>query len=293
MYFVARSDVQVLEGDIAVQEGRYADAHDLYAQVIEKNPSADNLARLAYLTALTGDTDGADALYNQAEDDITAKEMRAYAWIEVQRGQLQLRRGRQAAAQAHYQRANAAYSGYWLVEEHLAELAGARGEYSDAIALYEGVIARTPRPEAAQALGDLYLYRGEPERAKPWHERALAAYLASVQRGEVHYLHQLSTFYADVRQDGARALDWARRDFAQRQDIAARDALAWAFFRDSQFDAGNTVMDQVLPFASADAHVLAHAAMIDFAIGRADAGKQLLRQAAIVNPYYQSFHVHH
>jgi tetratricopeptide (TPR) repeat protein len=218
--------------------------------------------------------------------------MRAYAWIEVQRGQLEFRRGRADVAQAHYERANAAYSGYWLVAEHLAELAGARGDFSRAVALYEGVIAHSSRPEAAQALGDLYLYMGKPEHAAPWHERALAAYVASAQRGEVHYLHHLSTFYADVRADGASALDWARRDFAQRQDAAARDALAWALFRDGQFDAASAEADKVLPFAGADAHVLAHVAMIDLAVGRGDDGRRLLAQAGRVNPSYQAFHVH-
>src|SRR5262249_53561113 len=158
------------------------------------------------------DAERADALYADAEDDLTAKEMRAYAWLEVQRGQLAFRHGRHDDADAHYRRAAAAYSGYWLIDEHIAELAGARAHYARAIELYRDVFARTGRPESAHALGDLYVYRGDVVQAKSWHARALAIYTASAQRGEAHYLHALAAYYADAEQDSAQSLKWARTD---------------------------------------------------------------------------------
>ena len=47
----------------------------------------------------------------------TAKQMRAYAWLEMQRGRMSFQRGRQDRALASYERANAAYSGYWLMSK--------------------------------------------------------------------------------------------------------------------------------------------------------------------------------
>lgn len=38
--------------------------------------------------AKMGDRSGADQLYLEAEDEITVKEMRSYAWVELQRGVL-------------------------------------------------------------------------------------------------------------------------------------------------------------------------------------------------------------
>src|SRR5262249_15245612 len=154
---------------------------------------------------------------------VSAKEMRAYAWVELQRGYLAFSRGHHDQALAHYRTAARAYSGYWLVDDYTAEVLGAQEKFDQAAALYRAVIARTPRPEIQQALGDLYALMGNAAEAAHWHDAALAGYLASVRRGEVQYLHHLAAFYADVTQDGAAAVEWARRDVEIRQTVAAYD----------------------------------------------------------------------
>jgi tetratricopeptide (TPR) repeat protein len=285
-------EVNVLRADIDVQEGRYQEARKGYEDAIQHHRRWDNLSRLAYLRAKTGDPAGADGLYQAAEDEISAKEMRAYAWVELQRGLLDLSHGRHEEALAHYQRADQAYSGYWLVGEYLAELLGAQRKFDQAIALYEEVIARAPRPEISQALGDLYLYMGKPDQAKPWHDKALAEYLGSAARGEVHYLHHLATFYADAHQEGLEAVRWAREDLKLRQNAATRDALAWALYRNGQFPEALAEMNTALAYGVRDAHLLFHAAMIHLAAGQTDEGKRFLQETAALNPRYDAFHVH-
>ncbi|MBV8416961.1 MAG: hypothetical protein JO251_17285, partial [Verrucomicrobia bacterium] len=119
---------QQLNADINFQEGRYLDAKSGYERVIEDSRTWDNLVRLAYFKAKMGDEAGAEQLYVEAEDEISAKEMRSYAWVELQRGLLDLSHGRYAETRAHYHRADEAYSGYWLIDEHMAELLGAQGK---------------------------------------------------------------------------------------------------------------------------------------------------------------------
>lgn len=202
---------RVLAADIAFQEGQYGAARTAYEQLIEEERTWDNVARLAYWESKFGEEAEAEQLYGQAEDEITAKEMRGYCWVQLQRGLLDLRRGRFAEAERHYRRADQAYSGYWLVADHLAELYGARGNWAEAIELYEGVLARTPRPELQQAFGELYQATGETAQAERWFDRALAGYLESAAAGGVHYYHHLVDFYSDVRQDGAQAVAGAAR----------------------------------------------------------------------------------
>ena len=149
----------------------------------------------------------------------------------MQRGLLHLRHGRLSEAERHYERAEAAYSGYWVVDEHTAELRAAQGRIDEAIALYESAALRAGRPELAQAVGDLHRHAGDPGAARAWHERALAGYLDSAGRGEVQYHHHLAEYYADVEHDGAAAVDWAERDHALRPHYATEMALAWAFHR--------------------------------------------------------------
>jgi tetratricopeptide (TPR) repeat protein len=284
--------VQVLKADIAVQEGNYNAAATSYRNIIEINRNWDNLSRLAYLQAKFGDFDSAEQFYQEAEEEISAKEMRSYAWVELQRGYLALSRGQHDSAWDHYQRADQAYSGYWLTKEYMAEWLGAQRNYDAAIVLYKQIIACAQRPELYHALGDLYLFMGKPELAKHWHEKALAVYLDSARRGEVQYYHHLASFYADARLDGAEAVKWARKDIQLRQNVTTRDALAWALFRDGQYPAAVDEMKKALSGNWQDAHLFFHAAMIHLAAGLAEDGKVYFQKAVDINPYYNAFHVH-
>lgn len=283
---------RALKADIDVQDGKYEEAGRACEDLVRHHRSWDNLARLAYLKAITGDVAGADALYAEAEEEITVKEMRAYAWIELQRGLLDLNHGRHEQALAHYLRADKAYSGYWMVEEYLAELAGAQRKYEEALTRFERVVSQAPRPELYQALGDLYLFMGKPEQAKPWHDKALEGYLESVRQGGVLYFHHLAAFYADVREDGPEAIRWARKDLDLRRNFAAYDALAWALYRNGQFAEALEQMNQALATGVRDARLYFHAAMIHLAAGQTDEGRQFLQRAAVINPRYEAFHVH-
>ena len=83
--------VAATEGDLAVQDGRLDEAGALYARARAAHPGWEVLARLASLSTLRGDHDGADRLYDEAENDVDAKAMRTFAWLEVQRGPRRVR----------------------------------------------------------------------------------------------------------------------------------------------------------------------------------------------------------
>ena len=67
--------------------------------------------------------------------------MRSFSWIELQRGVLDLERGRYDDAGQHYQHAANAFSGSWLVEVHVAALNAAEGNLEVAATLYRKVLA--------------------------------------------------------------------------------------------------------------------------------------------------------
>jgi tetratricopeptide (TPR) repeat protein len=283
---------RALRADLDFQEGRYQEAREGYEAVIKEDLTWDNLARLAYFKFKMGDVTAAEQLYIEAEDEITAKEMRHYAWVELQRGVLKLRQGRYEDALAHYERADRAYSGYWLVDDHKAELLGAQGKFDEAAQLYEQVIARAPRPEFQQALGELYEVMGQRDRAEAWYQKALAGYLESAQRGDVHFYHHLADFYAEVREDGAEAVKWARKDIALRRNFSTLAALAWALYRAADFSAACDTMNQALSSGAADAHLFFQAATIFQSVDGNGKGQRYLQMANEINPHYRNFHVH-
>lgn len=284
--------IKMLQGDLAFQEGRYDDARKSYEASVESHKSWDSFARLAYYRFVFGDVAGADKLYVAAQDQLTAKEMGSYAWVELQRGFLRFSRGKYDEALVHYQRADEAYSGSWLVDDHTAEALGAQSRFREAEANYKKLIARSPRPEFHQALGDLYLFIGDSERAGQWHEKALAGYRESVDRGNVHYFHHLAGFYADVLHDGPEAVRWARKDAELRDNFLTQDSLGWALYRDSQFAEALAAIDRALSSNVQDAQIFVHAALINLANGKTEEGKQLFQKAAQINPSYGAFHVH-
>jgi Flp pilus assembly protein TadD len=134
---------------------------------------------------------------------------------------------------------------------------------------------------------------GEPERAAPWHQRALDAYLDSARRGEVQYLHHLADFYADVRRDGPEALRWARRDLDLRRTVPALAGVAWALYRAGRVGEARRAMEEALAPGLEDAHLLARAGIVHLADGRDQEGDRLLSRAAALNPNHASFHAHH
>jgi len=77
---------RALRADLDFQEGRYEAARKGYEEALRKKRTWDNLARLAYLESRTGDVAGAGRLYAEAQGELTAKEMRSYAWVELQKG---------------------------------------------------------------------------------------------------------------------------------------------------------------------------------------------------------------
>jgi tetratricopeptide (TPR) repeat protein len=285
-------DAQMVTADIDVQHGRYEQAQRAYQRAVDARPTWPALARLAYLVARRGDAVRADRLYAEAEDDVTAKEMRTFAWLKLQRGQLAFARGRYDDAQAHYAIAESAYSGFWLTDEYMAELLAARGRFDEAIARYERAAARAPRPDLFQQIGDLYAFIGRFDDARPWHARALQGYRASIERGEVQFLHHLAGYYADVARDGGRAVELARRDAALRPHYATDDALAWALYVAGDIQDAARMCDRALASGIVDGHLYYHAATIKAAAGDATGAARWQKALETLNPRYRDFHVH-
>jgi tetratricopeptide (TPR) repeat protein len=291
--FSHSTEVRLLRADLDFQHGRYHEAEAGYIAAMETESSWGALARLAHFRGKMGDLAGADRLYHEAEDELTAKEMRSYAWLEVQRGFLAFSRGAYADARSHYDRAAAAYPRYWLADEYQAELFGAEGKYAAAIDRFQALASTNDHPDLLQAIAELYEIAGRQEAARDWQKKALAGYLQSAQRGEVHYYHHLTDYYADVARDGAAAVTWAKADLQLRENFATQSALAWAFYRDAEFKEARGWIDRALASGVVDAHLLFRAAKIYAAAGDGDTGRNFLERARALNPFVERFHLHH
>lgn len=214
-----------LMADIAYQEGRNREANRMYQAL---PPTWDNLARRAYFLSKIGQDRAADELYAKAAEELTAKQMRDFAWVELQRGILDLENGHQTKALAHYDRAAAAWSGWWLIDEHRAEVLYLLGRTDEAIALYRDVIARTKKPEFISALAAIL----KSEEMFVEADKAFEAEMALYPEATIgHYIKHL------MLRGGDRdlILRLAQRNYELRPNIDARFMLERAKLYTNRF----------------------------------------------------------
>jgi len=288
-----RFEGRTLLADLDFQEGHYAGARAALEALIDENCTWDNLARLAHWKGKLGGIAEADRLYQEAEDLLTAKQMRSYTWLELQRGMLAFRRGDYAQARMHYERADKAYPCYWHTDEHFAELLAAEGRFEEAEALLQKVIARTDKPELQQALGELYLFTGRPQYAEPWLDRALKTYLESVRRGDVHYFHHLADFYSDARRQSGEAVKWAQKDIEMRSNFSTQATMAWALYNDGQLPRALEYIRLALSSGVQEAGIFSMAATLFDAAGENAKSQSYAQAASQINAKHRNFHMHH
>ena len=299
-YAPDKSSTFSILGDALLEAGDYDAAAAAYARMKQQSDEEAEGGtgvelRFARLAWLRGDDTAARAGLEKAVSlaeagDRPAPELVAYT--HVQFGQFLFGVGDWPGAEKQYLAALAALPSSFAAVEHLAELAGARGDVESAAALFKQVIALVPRPEFCHELGDLYLFFKRPDDARPWLDRALAGYEASVARGEVQYGHHLAAFYSDSRESPKDALTWARKDMELRHSIFAYDALGWALYKNGLFAEAAAAMDKATAPGCRSTHLIFHAGMVYFRAGNPIRGSEFIRRAYEINPRQDTFHVH-
>jgi tetratricopeptide (TPR) repeat protein len=282
--FAASAHARLLRSDIEFQQGQYAVSRETIESVIADEPTWDALARLAYLTGVMGDLPAADARYLAAQDELTAKQMQTYAWLELQRGALHFQRGDHATARDHYTRANAAYSGYWLTIERIAELDGAQGRFPGAIATYLQLHASDPRPEWTHAIADLYALSGDSSSANMWQQLAYAQYRGTVASGEVFHLHYLVDLCCEFAGHAEEAIAYARQDLALRNNFMTQGDLAWALYRNDDLTEAVPLIDIALASNAVSSRLYFQAACIYAANGDTARGAHFTNLLKQTNP---------
>jgi tetratricopeptide (TPR) repeat protein len=250
---------RVVLADIAVFGGDYGAADAGYRQAAREDPRWDTTARRAALAVATGACAEADELYAAAEDDLTAKQMHAFAWIRVQRADLALALDDPDRAGGLLADADRAYPGWWYVTAHRAALDLELGRWPQTIDGYRRVLAEVDRPEFLEALGTALVGAGRADGAAVCRAVAVSAYLASVARGEVHYLHHLAAFHADVHPHSGAAVAWAGQDADVRRNGTTLSLLAWCLHRAGRREEALAVLDEAFALGAGDPRLRARA----------------------------------
>ena len=165
-------ELQGLSAEIALYQGRYADALAAIRADLAAGETLSGLTRLSRYHAKTGQRVEALALLDRAEASYHGDSAQFRAWLQLQRAIVELETGRWENSLAWLHAARRELSGWWLVDEHFAEVQALLGETAEARALYRDIVQRTGLPEYLSAAAALEEAAGNVSGAREMEARA-------------------------------------------------------------------------------------------------------------------------
>jgi len=288
-YAVPRRDemlaAQVIRAEIAFQRGEYEAALEGLTAVAAVMPAVTT-AELALYHAKTGEPEKAEELLAEALASTLRKDPRRRAWLRLQLGLIALDRGANLPALEQLEAADAELPGWWLVQEHIAEVHERLGDHEKALEIYAGLVETTGLPQHLDALASAYQHAGEQAKAKELSERAGVLWEEQIGRlpeaamghGLQHYLQFGPT---------ERAVELAEKNYAVRPGGEAQVLLARAYLKAGRAAEALEVAKKTLetPYRTAGVHDVAAKAYEAVGDAAAAAEQSALRDA--INPSYQ------
>ncbi len=275
--------ILALRADLAFYRGHYQEALLGYRRVLERREDLPSLVRLALWHARMGHLSEALALLDRAEAIHHGDSQHPRAFLALQRGLIELDRGRWDLALAHYHHALRLLPGWWQAAEHIAEIHALQGDAETARREYSAVIRDTDRPEFMDALARLERERGDEAAAQGWIAKARKLYDARLATlPEAAYGHGLDHFLQFGTPSEALAL--ARKNHALRPNGESQVPLADALLRAGDVREAETVMRIALASGWQTAKLHAAAARVFAVAGRAGESAQQRALAKALNP---------
>lgn len=282
----AQSKIDSLRADVALYQSRYHRARESYEQLEQRNPSAATATRLADYHVQTGKYEQAEHWFQIAETRAVGESALFRAWIHLQYGILDLERGRLNDAKVHYEHALAIFPGYWLVQEHIAEIDALQGRTAIAEQQYRKLIDETNSPYFMVALAEVLLDRVEPvakEEAEFWRKAA-----QSTIDSALAYLPEMSMGHAveHLLQSGEpeRVLPMAQQNYQSRPGSEAAMLLLQAQAVNGELAEAIQLLKQTLNTPYRSAQLFATASVLFSAVGEIQQANEYKAAALHINP---------
>ena len=277
---------QALLAEIDLELGDYAAARALFDSLWPARHELSIAPRLARWAEITGRTELAQRLLEQALADARARRdlpPEQLAWFELRVGDLALRNGRLAEADYAFQTGLSLFPGDYRLLAGLARLEAARGRWRQAIAHGEDAIAAVPDPATFGLISDAYAHLGDTTRAAEYARAMEVAVL-----GQPAQWHRAwSLFLLDHDRCVPDVLAKVDEELKTRRDVYGYDLRAWALHKQHRDREARAAMVQALAQGTADPQLLYHAGVIAQALGDSAAGRMYMERARGVNPYFR------
>ncbi|QED28717.1 tetratricopeptide repeat protein [Microvenator marinus] len=218
-----RAAVIALRADILVSRGEYDKARALYDEALKLEDSSGNRVRIGHLERYRGNMEEAEKWFTQAQEAAVKDTKFQRAWTQLQAGIFELEREHYDKALELFELANATFSGWYLILEHIAEIHAIKENYEKAESMYREILNHVPSPEFMDALAGVLDATERPDEAKEWRAKATAAYREQLEKfPEAAYGHALEHF---IETDPKFAVELAEKNLAVRPGPEAEEAL--------------------------------------------------------------------
>lgn len=272
-----------IRGDVAFERGQYEPARELFDAALALDRKPPLLSKLAHWHWRAGEFDEAERLYLEAYGMMPPKALESRAWVHLQLGLMDLDRGRYDDAFAHYRDGTQILGGWWLLEEHIAEIAALKGMDAFALELYDDIIERTGKGEFLDAKAGLLARAGDQAGAQAAIERAAKVFEAELLRfPEASYGHALDHYLEFGPPE--RALELATANHQLRPGVPAMISLAEARLGVNDVAGAREIIDQALATTWVSAELSWVASQIYARLGEAERAAALRAEAEVLHP---------
>lgn len=261
-----------LLGDVLLEQGRVAEAAEAYQKMIDLKPFYQSYTRAAHLRWLKGDLRGAIEMMRAAVHAASPRDKESTAWAYSRLAMYELQRGQLAEATRMAEtslRYLPDYAAALLVRGRI-ELAQRKTD--DAVRTLERAARLHPIPEYQWTLADALRLQQRGDEAA-----AIEQQLTS--QGAFEDPRTLALYLSTRREESVKAIDLARRELVNRQDVFTLDALAWALAAAGQTEEASALMTRALAEGTEDGRLFLHAAVIAAADGRPTDAARYARKA--------------
>jgi tetratricopeptide (TPR) repeat protein len=267
--------------DAALELGDFDTAVSALERMMEQKPGLPAYSRAAYLRWLRGDDAGALAAIRLAIDSgLDPADPEPLAWVLVQAALLFFQRGDYAGADAGFRQALEVLREYPPALVGQARVRLAEGDAARAAELLRRAFEQSPLVETGALLVQALELGGE-------HEAAERAYVQAEREGLRGDRRSLALLDSTLGRNPARALELAEAERAVRGDVYTDDALAWALYRNGQFERALHSIERARRLGTRDARLWFHHGAILLATGAEARGRELLRAALELNPHFE------
>ncbi len=261
-----------LLGDALMEQGRLNEAVPAYQTMMDLRPDLHAYSRVAHLRWLKGDLEGAEQLMQLAVRAGSSQDAEATAWVCVRLAFYQFEAGDNAGAERSYNLALTYCPDYPPALLLRGRMLLAKNDPAGAVEKLLVAAHTNPLPEYEWTLAEALRTAGRIGEATDVELRIRREGMAADPR-------TFSLFLATHRDQTGTAVQLARAELQQREDVFTHDALAWALSANGHADEASQEMSRALAEGTDDGRLYFHATVIAANSGHESEARQWMQKA--------------